>query len=267
MRRSGRSESTVGTSLESVVFRAATCAHAADTADALVDGLQPALEELRLPFFNVFEAVSDGRSHALRFLLGRPHAAWHAHYLEHRLYRRDFRVRHALSLSAPFFGSEVLACGDGISDDDRSFAATAAGFGLTESYVVPHRTPDSRTFAAVLIGPGREIENPYRVAALCLGSSFLFATLRIEAKAVSASSAAARRALTNRQLECLEWSRHGKSSVDIGNILDLSPRTIDEHLSVACEALGVRTRVQAVSVALTRGILPYAAPGAAIRNP
>ena len=252
---------------ESIVFRAATRAHAATTPEALVDGLQPAFDQLRLPVFNIYEAVSDGQSHVLRLLLGNPHPSWHAYYLEHRLYRQDFRVRHALSTSSPFFGSEVLASGGDISDEDRAFAAVAAGFGLTESYVLAHRTPDNRVFAVVAVGPGREIENRYRVALLCLASSFLHAGLRIEVEAVKASSVLARDQLTPRQLECLEWSRHGKSSADIGHILGLSPRTIDEHLAAVCRALGVRTRVQAVSLALTRGILPYAASGPQRRNP
>lgn len=62
--------------------------------------------------------------------------------------------------------------------------------------------------------------------------------------------------LTPRQIECLLWVREGKSSTDIGTILGLSARTIDDHLAAACERLGVRTRTQAVVVAIERGLLP-----------
>ena len=51
------------------------------------------------------------------------------------------------------------------------------------------------------------------------------------------------------------WVKAGKSSTDIGAILDLSPRTVDEHIVAACEKLGVRTRTQAVAEALARGLL------------
>jgi DNA-binding CsgD family transcriptional regulator len=61
--------------------------------------------------------------------------------------------------------------------------------------------------------------------------------------------------LTPRQIECLQWAKAGKSSTDIGVILDLSPRTVDEHIAAACQRLGVRTRTQAVAEALTRGLL------------
>jgi len=62
--------------------------------------------------------------------------------------------------------------------------------------------------------------------------------------------------LTERQLECLSWARAGKSSVDIGAILQLSRRTVDEHIADACRRFGVRTRVQAISAAVALGLLP-----------
>jgi hypothetical protein len=56
----------------------------------------------------------------------------------------------------------------------------------------------------------------------------LLAALRIEAAAAGGSEKLDRPALTIRQLQCLEWSRRGKSSADIGKILGLSPRTVDD---------------------------------------
>jgi DNA-binding CsgD family transcriptional regulator len=66
--------------------------------------------------------------------------------------------------------------------------------------------------------------------------------------------------LTNRQLECLAWVRAGKSSSDIGLILDLSRKTVDEHIAAACARLGVRTRTQAVAEAIARGLLEASTP-------
>lgn len=61
--------------------------------------------------------------------------------------------------------------------------------------------------------------------------------------------------ITSRQLECLRWAQAGKSSTDIGVILAISPRTVDTHLGEACARLGVRTRVQAISLAIVAGLL------------
>lgn len=61
--------------------------------------------------------------------------------------------------------------------------------------------------------------------------------------------------LNTRQLECLAWAQHGKSAVDIGQILGLSGRTVEYHFAKALEALGVRTRMQAVIRARELGLL------------
>lgn len=54
-------------------------------------------------------------------------------------------------------------------------------------------------------------------------------------------------ALSVRQRDCLALAATGLSSARIAERLGLSPRTVDEHLALACRALGVRTRVQAVA--------------------
>lgn len=61
--------------------------------------------------------------------------------------------------------------------------------------------------------------------------------------------------LSPRELECLQWVSRGKSSGDIGSILGLSPRTIDSYLEKACSKLRVRTRIEAVALAVRSGII------------
>lgn len=62
--------------------------------------------------------------------------------------------------------------------------------------------------------------------------------------------------LSARQLECLAWVQEGKSAGDIGQIIGISGRTVEGHLAKACEALGVRTRVQAVVRGRQLDLLP-----------
>jgi DNA-binding CsgD family transcriptional regulator len=61
--------------------------------------------------------------------------------------------------------------------------------------------------------------------------------------------------LSPRQVQCLYWVQEGKSAADIGVILGLSPRTVEEYLAKACDKLGVRRRVQAVVRAHRLGLL------------
>ena len=56
----------------------------------------------------------------------------------------------------------------------------------------------------------------------------------------------ARGSLTDRQREVLEWVAEGKTSADIATIMGLSPPTVDKHLRLARETLGVETTAHAL---------------------
>jgi DNA-binding CsgD family transcriptional regulator len=61
-----------------------------------------------------------------------------------------------------------------------------------------------------------------------------------------------------RQLECLALASRGLNATEIGLRLNISARTVEHHLAKLCDRLGVRTRVQALAVAIRRGWLPPA---------
>jgi len=53
-------------------------------------------------------------------------------------------------------------------------------------------------------------------------------------------------ALNERELECLTWSARGKTSPEIGKIVNISKRTVNFHIENACRKLNVATRTEAV---------------------
>ncbi len=55
------------------------------------------------------------------------------------------------------------------------------------------------------------------------------------------------RPLTKREGECLHWVGEGKTDVEIGIILDLSPATVRSYVESARVKLGARNRVEAVA--------------------
>ena len=65
-------------------------------------------------------------------------------------------------------------------------------------------------------------------------------------KIISLPYASARRALTSRQREVLEWVGEGKTMQDIATIMGLTSATVEKHLRLAREALDVETTAQAV---------------------
>jgi DNA-binding NarL/FixJ family response regulator len=59
-----------------------------------------------------------------------------------------------------------------------------------------------------------------------------------------------RLALTRREAEVLAWIARGKSNRDIGEILGLSPRTVNKHLEQIYAKLGVENRASATAIAI-----------------
>jgi LuxR family quorum sensing-dependent transcriptional regulator len=62
--------------------------------------------------------------------------------------------------------------------------------------------------------------------------------------------------LSRREIDCLRWAASGKSAWDIGTILGLSQRTVEEYLCNAALKLGAVNRVQSVAEAIRRKIIP-----------
>lgn len=61
--------------------------------------------------------------------------------------------------------------------------------------------------------------------------------------------------LTARELECLQWVAHGKSTSEIALILDISPHTARDYLKSVHYKLDCVTSAQAVSKAVKLGLL------------
>lgn len=60
---------------------------------------------------------------------------------------------------------------------------------------------------------------------------------------------AARRSLTERQRQALEWVADGKTTQDVAMLMEVSAAMVEKHLRLAREALSVETTTQAVAKA------------------
>lgn len=63
--------------------------------------------------------------------------------------------------------------------------------------------------------------------------------------------------LSPREIECLSWASAGKTSWEIGMLLDISERTVVFHLQNAATKLGVVGRQHAVAKSIALGILVH----------
>jgi DNA-binding CsgD family transcriptional regulator len=72
--------------------------------------------------------------------------------------------------------------------------------------------------------------------------------------------------LSPREREVLWWAAEGKSAQEIGEILNIAKRTVDEHTQKAIRKLGAANRTQAVATALRRKLIGKAPVGTGARR-
>jgi LuxR family quorum sensing-dependent transcriptional regulator len=61
--------------------------------------------------------------------------------------------------------------------------------------------------------------------------------------------------LTQRERETIAWAAQGKSAWEIGEILNITQRTAEEHLATAARKLGAANRTHAVAIAIRSKII------------
>jgi LuxR family quorum sensing-dependent transcriptional regulator len=59
-----------------------------------------------------------------------------------------------------------------------------------------------------------------------------------------------RHTLTIREVEVLSWVAQGKSAWEVGEILHIAKRTVDEHVQTAVRKMGAVNRTHAVALAV-----------------
>jgi DNA-binding CsgD family transcriptional regulator len=68
-------------------------------------------------------------------------------------------------------------------------------------------------------------------------------------KIITLPQPSAKRSLTERQREALEWMADGKTAQDVAMLMGVSPAMVEKHLRLARDALQVETTTQAVAKA------------------
>jgi LuxR family quorum sensing-dependent transcriptional regulator len=74
--------------------------------------------------------------------------------------------------------------------------------------------------------------------------------MRLTGRTSERATRAKTRALTSREAEVLTWVARGKSAWEIGEILHITKRTVDEHVQTAVRKIGAANRTHAVALAL-----------------
>lgn len=154
-------------------------------------------------------------------------------------------VLHAMAEARPYTAAELWAMPLTVRQR-RALAQLNLSLDVLDGLIMPVRL-DGRLDGIVLLGGKTPVMTPVTRSALHLFAHCAFdRALELENRPRGRETSL----LSPRELECLRWAAGGKTDVEIGRILAISPRTARFHIENAKKKLGVATRVQAVAEAL-----------------
>ena len=225
-------------------------AEAASTLEELDGCLRQTFASFGVPNYTLAAMLDSPNGGARQFtpLTHGVTADWSQHYRDAGCFNFDAAVHRALQSDKPFAWSEIEA--------QRLPKASARLFGeireampIDGGLVVP--VHDEKGFAGVASLMCEDADpHPEFIYALKLVS--LFGIERAK-HLLGVTSPVAACPLSQRQREILTYAALGKSEADTGDILGIAATTVREHFIKIRALMNVRTKVQAVAIAVQRG--------------
>jgi LuxR family transcriptional activator of conjugal transfer of Ti plasmids len=139
----------------------------------------------------------------------------------------------------------------------HSFFAEAHDFGIMSGLTVPIYSGFGRftTMNFVTERKASDVERTLEEAREVFELIGLYYHARIDTT-LRAPSTRSEGSLTQRESQCLAWAARGKTKVETGEILGLTPRTVKFHLENARAKLEASNITQTVAIAVRDGLIP-----------
>jgi DNA-binding CsgD family transcriptional regulator len=197
------------------------------------------------------------KDHPNQLQIGTYPQNWVKHYFEMDYIRIDPIISHCHDRAIPLPWHDVMSHGQRIVDPQsqkiRQMFGEAGEFGLNGGVSVPLHGPGViwglMSYASRRLGV-REYQ--MMLADLHLLAHYVHETAR---RFVRSKTPTDLPTLTKRERECLSWAAEGKTSWEIGQLLNISERTSIFHLQNAIHKLGVSGRQAAIARAVSLGII------------
>lgn len=172
-------------------------------------------------------------------------------YTHERFYAVNYIAAHARMAHEPFrFSDAPLAAGE--SPRQKRFRQALESFDMGQGIIVPIGRPTNMPACTWLAGRNPEL---HADAILAIQMISLFAASKAQALSGHCTGFERPSTLTQREREVLQWTAAGKSAWEIGEILGIAKRTVDEHAQTAGRKLNAVNRTQAVAIALRDGFI------------
>jgi len=180
---------------------------------------------------------------------------WFDRYNSQAYFRTDGVCLHAARTLRPFAWNEVPSdVGD--TDASRQVSGDAADHGIHSGFVVPLLSLDHWQSAISFASSARRAQMS-SIERAQLVTMATFTGTYVQSLALEALGQRDEISISDREREVLRWYHNGKTAWEIGEILQISERTANKHLTSARRKLGVATTRQAVAEAARRRLLHF----------
>jgi LuxR family quorum-sensing system transcriptional regulator CciR len=219
---------------------------------ALRDAVETSCRQLGFDFFAIIHHIRFGRPTSDKVRLTNYPLEWIARLREHDNFQEPV-LKAAERMSSGFLWSRLgeYVC---LGDREIKHMKRARRYGLTEGFTVPNHIP-GETLGSCHFAVGRREHLPEHnlPAAQALGC-FAFEAARrlIQRTQEPCEQYLVPAPLTERQRECVLFAAKGKSDSVIAQLLNIRPRTVNEHIEAAKRRYLVATRAQLIVRALLR---------------
>ena len=172
---------------------------------------------------------------------------WRERYFERKYYEIDPVVRRTPMFSKPFIWDQLVK-GEQLRADERQVMEESKEAGLRHGISVPLFGPSGRVSVLSFASQLDDAAPVHRLSHLnVLAWQFHIA---FSAIAQPTEHEMGRIELSARERDCLQWTAEGKSSWDIGMILQISDNTVNFHIKKAMRKLDTTSRTVAVVKAM-----------------
>lgn len=184
-------------------------------------------------------------------LIGKRDGEWLTRYRKEELFKNDVALQHVPVAAGGFSWQEVEKHIQ--TPEEQNVFDAAREHWVTDGYLMPVTGNDGRIGFTGFYG--EEISDDPITRRL-----FEFAGYKFYQYAYlkSRSELAAEEPivnLTERQLEVLYWVSKGRTDAEMAKIMNISPATVNRHVEMAKERIGVRSRTEAVYFALLHNLI------------
>ena len=222
----------------------------ATSVDSVIAAFRPAIECFGFRHFIISGLPARSRALDAALLYESWPAGWYDRYNERRYFDVDPVGQFALRASDPFLWNEIkqeLRA----SAESKVVIADARAHSLIDGYCVPiYGTGGLKSVVALAA------DHPVRLKPTERGALHLIGiTVHARIRSLIGDVQPSEPRLSPREREVLGWYAAGKSAWEIGQILDVSKRTVVNHLENIRAKFGVTTTVQAVVKAIRTGEL------------